>query len=128
LERWAVWKSKNRTPFPLEKDVQLRAAAHFILFIPAGILEPGGTSLGELIRHSNESAEIGVVEAPDKPRKIASIIVKMTPGDVISLGRSSEVALAVCQTAKFHLNGLIDVNLNSVSWPANAGHPVDASA
>ena len=48
----------NRIPFLLEKNVRLRARASFVVLIPAAIVEPGGTPLGELIKLSNENTEI----------------------------------------------------------------------
>jgi hypothetical protein len=82
---------KNRVPFLSEKGERLRALSHLTVFLPKEILDAPGTRLGEIIQLSNDDADMGVTESA--PGVISAIIVAMKPGDEISLGRSTEIAV-----------------------------------
>jgi hypothetical protein len=82
---------KNKMPFPLEKGRKLRAMTHLTVIIPVDILSSPDTPLGEVIRLSNDAAEVGVARSPQGT--ISAVIVAMRAGDEISLGRSAEIAI-----------------------------------
>ena len=80
-------------PFSLGEGERLRATADLKVYVPVEILEPPGTPLSELIRLSDQSADVGLLHAKDNPSKVVAIVVFLKAGDEISLGRSTEVVV-----------------------------------